>query len=350
MALFVIGAGATRGASFVDATKSPCLPFLDRDFFTQLQRIRNPKHQRLVKAVMKDAVDLFGSNFEVTMESMFTTLEHTIRMLGTTGENRAFNKKELKEKRDRLEQAIAATLEEALTIGDEEGHSTQNLKECEFHDCLVKDILEPGDEIISFNYDCVIDDSLKRNGNNKWNPRYGYGFYLGAKGSRLTGDKHWTPTDAATREKTLHLPKLHGSLHFQVSGTDNNSKVRLKQHPYTKKNGNLEFTIIPPEWHKAYDKGVFATLWKNAAAAINRAQHIIIIGYSLPVTDLHSTALFRTSVRPKRLKSLIAVNPDPLARKRIRSVLQLGLSPETRVLSVDRLAEFVSINRKTWDH
>ena len=41
MALFVLGAGATRGASFVDPVKNPCLPPLDLDFYAQLQRIAN---------------------------------------------------------------------------------------------------------------------------------------------------------------------------------------------------------------------------------------------------------------------------------------------------------------------
>ena len=40
-----------------------------------------------VRDVIKDTVDLFGVNFQVTMESVFTTLEQTSRMIETTGEN-----------------------------------------------------------------------------------------------------------------------------------------------------------------------------------------------------------------------------------------------------------------------
>ena len=88
MTLFVFGAGATRGASFVNPARDPCLPPLDADFFTHLQRVQNPKHQPLIQEVMHDVVELFGQNFEVTMETVFSTLEHTIRMLSTTGDNR----------------------------------------------------------------------------------------------------------------------------------------------------------------------------------------------------------------------------------------------------------------------
>lgn len=115
MALFVFGAGATRGCSFVQPTKSPCIPPLDRDFFTQLQRVSNQKHQKLVRAVMQDVVELFGPNFDFTMETVFTTLEHTIRMLKTTGKHRDFKVADLQAKRDRLKQAIAVILEDSLT-------------------------------------------------------------------------------------------------------------------------------------------------------------------------------------------------------------------------------------------
>jgi|SRR5690242_7939665 hypothetical protein len=63
MALFILGAGATRGASFVKPNVNPCLPPLDADFYAQLQRIGHPKHQDIVAAVIRDTVELFGVNF-----------------------------------------------------------------------------------------------------------------------------------------------------------------------------------------------------------------------------------------------------------------------------------------------
>lgn len=348
MALFVFGAGATRGSSFVDATVDPCLPPLDRDFFTQLQRVRNPKHQKLIKEVMKDVVQVFGQNFDVTMETVFSTYEHTIRMLGTTGENRDFRRTELREKMNRLEQAIALVLEDSLAEKDEDGHSKVAPRSCTHHDRLVIELLQPGDEIITFNYDCVIDDSLRRKGSGKWNARYGYSFDLGARGSLLKGDKYWQPTKPASKDETVKLYKLHGSLHFDIKSQDEAPSVKLKERPYTRQRGDMRFSIIPPEWHKAYDKGAFAKLWKNAAAAINRARHIVVVGYSLPATDLHSTALFRTSVKASSIKSLVVVNPDQESRKRCRTIFQRGLSKETRVISYDFLSHFVATNRKVW--
>ncbi len=348
-AVFVFGAGATRGCSFVDATVDPCLPFLDRDFFIQLQRVRNDKHRQLVRKVMGDVVKVFGLNFQVTMETVFTTFEHTARMLKVTGDNRDFKKAELRKMSGRLRQAIAAVLEEGLMQKDASGHVTRTPKRCCHHKRFVSDILSEHDTIISFNYDCVLDFALKNHGVGKWNARYGYGLGLGARGKLLTGDDYWQPDISAAKDETVHLYKLHGSLHFQTSGQEDKPQVHLKERPYTKQAGNLRFEIIPPEWHKQYDKGLFSNLWSKAADALNRARHVVFVGYSSAPTDLHSTALFRTSVKKGKLKSLVVVNPDRDARYRTRGVLQRGLSATTKVLSFDKLKHFVAAPRDTWD-
>lgn len=182
MALFVLGAGATRGSSFVKPEEDPCLPPLDSDFFTQLQRVGNPKHRDLITEVMADIVELFGPNFETTMEHVFTTLEHSDRMLKATTRARADDARKLKAMRARLVQAISVVLEDSLTERDPERHSRHKTRECTHHAKLVKQRLRVGDDLISFNYDCVLDYALKNHGRGKWNPRYGYGFILGARG------------------------------------------------------------------------------------------------------------------------------------------------------------------------
>ena len=125
--------------------------------------------------------------------------------------------------------------------------------------------------------------------------------------------------------------------------------VLLKERPYTKQHGTLRFAIIPPESHKAYDEEPFKGLWRKAGAAIHSTQELIFVGYSLPPTDLHSTALFRTSVKKHSLLSLVTVNPDREARKRTRDVVQRGLTEKTRVLVFDDLSEFVAAKRSLWE-
>jgi len=344
--VIVLGAGATRACSFVDSREWSCLPPLDADFFTQLQRVPDEKHQADIAAIIADVVKLFGNNFSVTLETVFATVEHTIRMLRTTGAERAFNSQDLKKMRDRLLAAIAIVMEAALAQ-HENGHAKQTARPCRHHEWLVEEVLQRGDHVISFNYDCVIDYALRRKGDKKWNPRYGYGFNLGSRGVNLSGDDKWAPNVPSDKKDTIQLHKLHGSLHFKFGGTDP-KKVHLKVRPYTKQHGTPRYSVIPPESNKAYDKGIFARLWKNAALGLGHAENLVIVGYSLPPTDLHATALFRTSIKESALKSLIIVNPDREARARARSVVQRGLSKDTRVLSFDSLAEFSATAISVW--
>jgi hypothetical protein len=64
---------------------------------------------------------------------------------------------------------------------------------------------------------------------------------------------------------------------------------------------------------------------------------------------MHSTALFRTSVKRESLQSLVVVNPDPEARRRTRDVVQRGLQSTTKVLSFSSFEEFVATPRTLWD-
>jgi len=351
MALFVFGAGATRGCSFVDPKENPCLPFLDRDFFTQLQRVGSKKHQKLIKSVMQDVVQLFGYNFDVTMETVFSTLEQMIAMLRVKNKvTRDFKILDLEKMQKRLRQAIVVVLEESLAYY--EGKVHQKAKTCETHKKFVEEVLKKKDDIISFNYDCILDHSLKDFGRGKWSAQYGYGFKLNTRSSNLKNFFGWQETPPAPKAKTVHFFKLHGSLHFYIKDKDlekDKPEITLKARPYTKQRGNVRFTIIPPEWHKGYDKGFFAHLWRKAGDAIATAKDIILIGYSFPMTDLHSTSLFRTSLKKTALKSLVIVNPDREARKRSRAILQRGLAKDTKVISVDTFNEFVSIKRSVWD-
>jgi hypothetical protein len=344
----VLGAGATRACSFVNPEVLSCLPPLDGDFFTQLQRVPDTKHRLHISQVMRDVVSLFGSNFSVSLETAFATVEHTLRMQETTGAKRDFERQDLRLVRDRLLTAIAIAMEASLTERSPSGRVTREPRSCIFHEALVERVLQRNDHVISFNYDCVLDSALRAKGNGKWNARYGYGFNLGPRGGNLQGEAAWQPDRCGSRDQTIMVHKLHGSLHFQFGGQDSRKRVKLKQRPYTKQNGTPRYSIIPPESNKAYDRGGFAQLWKNAALALGRAWHIVVIGYSFPETDLHAGALFRTAIKARALRSVVVVNPDPAARARARALLQRGMNADTRVLSFAALSEFLITEPSVW--
>lgn len=325
------------------------MPPLDGDYFTQLQRVSSNAHSARIKRLIKGLVDWFGPNYSLGMEQVFCHLEHAERMLKHLGREASGDYENVTSLKKDLEQSIAIILGESLTKVKAGGKGSYDLRECNWHDKLVEDLAERGDAFVSFNYDCVIDDSLRRRGHGKWNPHFGYGFKLGPRGKGLKGDDHWKPEggDIPDREETIRVHKVHGSLHFSKERGD----VKLKMRPYgnpraTK--GDLKFTIIPPESSKSYEEGGFGHFMTNAYQSLRRATRVVIIGYSLPPSDQHAESLFRFGIKKDGLDSLVIVNPDPLARARIRTAIQNGLQPATRVLSFDYLEEFVQAEPSIW--
>jgi SIR2-like domain len=339
----VIGAGATRGAT--TSAGRQCLPPLNTDFFTQLQRVTRRKHISAVNRVIDDVVNLFGSNFNLTMEDYFTQLESIGQMTRLAGKtNPAFSPGAIARKRNHLMRALAAVLEESTDV------SRRDSPTCDHHRGLVE-ALNPRDTVISFNYDCVMDHALRRHGDGKWSARYGYCL---PNPNRIFGYGRWSAPNRPLRATdSIYLLKLHGSLNwrFPVDRAEaHRSPIRLKERLYQQR-GTPRFTIIPPEWAKNIDEDPnFRVLWKNAERAIRNARCIALIGFSFTPTDLHVESLFRVALaKTTKLKTLIIVNPSPAHRQQIRSVFAKPLERSSVVRQYETLEEFAThLHESIW--
>lgn len=71
--------------------------------------------------------------------------------------------------------------------------------------------------------------------------------------------------------------------------------------------------VVPPTSFKLYEEfsHVLDPLWNAAAQAISRAERVVLIGYSLPVTDIRSLDLLRNAVTRREPALLQVVNPHP---------------------------------------
>jgi len=330
--VIILGAGATVGASFVE--NAPVRPPLNADFFTQLQR-SGIKHRTVVRTVIKDVIDLFGPNFSLTLEDYFSQLESMIdaARLTPTGVAR-LTRADLLDRRERLMKALAAVLEastdEAIRSGDG----------CKLHRRLVEH-LRPRDTVISFNYDCVMDDALRRAGDGKWAARYGYAF---PRPSRVNagGDEHWSHTNPAARaQDTIYLLKLHGSINWQILPRGE-GEIVLKQRLHQQR-GTPRFSIIPPGWAKRErEEPFFDDLWKKAERALRNAKEIAVVGFSFAPTDLHVEAVVRLAVaRSGSLRALLIANPSSDDRKRIRSIFAKQLAQGAVVRQYDSFRQFI---------
>ncbi len=328
--VILLGAGATLGSIFPPGFTPECRPPLNADFFTQLQRITS-KHQKLIRQVMSDVVGLFGSNFSLTLEEYFTQLEFLAEAVELTpAKGGAFSTSDLRTKRERLMGALAAVLEMSTDVAVRKGGG------CELHERLVGE-LEAKDTVITFNYDCVLDHALRRHGAGKWGTRYGYTI---PTEYTIENEDAWDadpPASAST--KSIHLLKMHGSLNWQVSDSEQHIKMKRRLH---RTNGIPQFTVIPPVWNKrAMDQDLFRIVWRNAERAIRNARHIAVVGFSFTPTDLGVQSLFRVALAKSNLKTLVIANPSQTDRGHVRAVFAKALEGNVMVRQYQDFAAFL---------
>jgi hypothetical protein len=300
-----------------------CLPPLNADFFTQLQRITVDRHQETIQGVIEDVVSLYGPNFSLTLEQYFTQLEAMLETAKSAkGLPKEFKPASLTAMRTRLLDALSATLEESADVAKQRSQARKF--RCSYHDALV-DVLDPQDTIISFNYDCVVDHALRERGEGKWSARFGYTF---PNASRVQAFQPWNAKQAPTAQnRSINLLKLHGSLNWFPFPEVDGGPIKLRERPY-KQAGQKLYEIIPPEYVKRQGSGpIYRSLWGNAELALRRAEVIAFVGFSFTPTDLDVEALFRLALASgkRALRRVVIANPNKEHRERIRSILAPSL-------------------------
>ena len=180
--------------------------------------------------------------------------------------------------------------------------------------------------IISFNYDLVLERSLFQSliGTNYAqykrnfpfggvNLKYHYGFIrdlaFKIKYTRFTtslndfGEENGMklePSDKPVDNSIdIELLKLHGSLNFPTQKEEVFAPTQVASDPY----------ILPPIINKWVGKNE-ESVWSTGLQRLREAKNIIIIGYSLPQTDIFMQYFLRAGVGPNlNLNKIIVFNP-----------------------------------------
>lgn len=188
-------------------------------------------------------------------------------------------------------------------------------KNCRLHKKLVE-MLKPGDTIISFNYDCLIDDALLYFCN-LWYPHTGYGISF----NKIEGD--FPPYKTQPRESEVLLLKPHGSVTFRRK----NKKIMLLGlvngiQPLTMSfsGGWKPFIVSPSSLKKTHTKYLEKIL-RQAKIEIKNAHHLVVIGYSFPINDKHVAKILKTV--PKRIT---IVNPNHGEKDFVSRLTSFGIS------------------------
>lgn len=314
----VLGAGATRGASFVKP-ESIVKPPLDGDFFKILRVSTAARHDHRIRQLLGFVTDEFGSH-DIRMESFYSQANLHDRFVSQIPTSKAGRRKSYSKRLEVFRSALPALLGESLS-----GHY------CDYHDLLVKTI-DANDTIISFNYDCLIDESLSRRAGKKWDARKGYGFAI------ENGYSRWHDRSGAGRPPVagIQLLKPHGSLNWQrVLG-----KWNLRELPYESR-PDADLHIVPPLWQKDFAEDPYQGVWAAARRVLTSVSSLLFVGYSLPDTDVYSQAMLRIDVG--ELDFLGIANPDPIARRRIQDALRSSIGPETHIVELDSMAQVAAL-------
>jgi hypothetical protein len=120
----------------------------------------------------------------------------------------------------------------------------------------------------------------------------------------------------------------------------------LHLHPYGQRPAKAN--VIPPTW----DKTVLSTwpwkpIWKAAARYLQQVRCLVVIGYSVPATDLMTQALIKSSLGNTELRLLVVVNPDSAARLRVIDLARAGIKPKTRIIELGALRDFALLLDET---
>lgn len=273
--------------------------------------------------------DDYGPARQPTLESVFTQLQGFEQFLKQFSIRPGRRPERYQKQLDYLLELIPLVFRAAF---DEQ--------ECEWHDRIAY-ALRKGDSLISFNYDAIIDDSVRRLSAGIWKADRGYGFKVTA------GAPSWSApvTPGPFPREHLWLLKPHGSLHWDVRAPDQ-KQLALRTNAY--EGANARGNIIPPTWDKTVlGEWPWKPIWENASKALQRTRCLIVIGYSVPQTDLTTQALIRSSLSGGDLRLLVVANPDPRARARVIDLARGAIRSHTRILELDALSEFATLLDET---
>src|SRR6185437_4729753 len=140
----------------------------------------------------------------------------------------------------------------------------------------------------------------------------------------------------------MPLLKLHGSTNWAYPG-GRGGKLRIFDSYERLRASGYAPELVPPTWRKSFD-GPLAYVWQQALEQISRATRLVVIGFSMPPTDLHFKYLLAAGLRENiSLREIVFVNPDGASvEERARQLFgDLSRRPSVRMIQTD-MKNFVS--------
>lgn len=314
----VVGAGSTVQVS--EEIQNGLQVPTDRDFFKSAQAVLN-KETALSTGIFTNLLtglqEMFPSSLTIPDYSHLPGLEEVMTILDLRTQDHPESGLEYRKRYEALLSLIVLTFWRSLTREGKEVPSSR-------HDTLTRYLKEaPKSNVISFNYDYVMDTALINAG---VFDLFGYGVNF-----------DWQFDDAFERISVsapvdpyrLRFFKLHGSMTWwrcmecnalvYIAHADSfesvlRSRLGLETGKFQCPNCRTEsFSpfLIPPLLSKNYDETEWKYIWKNSGSVLRETDKLVVWGYSLPPTDFYAEYLFRNALaqRARPIGDLVVINP-----------------------------------------
>jgi hypothetical protein len=174
--------------------------------------------------------------------------------------------------------------------------------------------------VITLNYDTVLEEALEQ-----WHIPVWYGFNPGSV--KYPRSKHFVPQHLPT---ALPIFKLHGSVNW-ASPRNTREKIQVYNRYTDIVRENRNVLLVPPTWRKTFT-GPISEVWDAAVKALSEATRIIIVGFSIPPTDIHFKYLLAAGLQENiSLRKIFCFNPDKTVEDNLFKILREDLR-EQRVV------------------
>jgi hypothetical protein len=202
-----------------------------------------------------------------------------------------------------------------------------------------KSLVTGTNTVITFNYDTLFEDALTRL-SVPWTygfpPRATSGFFKDVSFEQEDNDDWGRSGDA----NAIPVLKLHGSVNWTV---EQDEQLKIFRSYDALRDQLKQPRLIPPTWSKSVDDHL-SLPWEKAIERLQTATRVIIIGFSMPETDLHFRYLLAAGLQENAwLRTIVFVNPDAAGvEARARAVLRNNYIDQGLIrfvpLSSDRFA------------
>lgn len=204
-------------------------------------------------------------------------------------------------------------------------------------------VAERRDTIITFNYDLAIETAL-------YGLKVPFTYGLSGKSVNFgSGISDAIFSEEYAQPGAPRLLKLHGSVNWALPGEVGQKLTFYRAYDDVRQN-HLTPLLVPPTWRK-YFAGQLSDVWDAAVRALRTATRIIIIGYSMPATDIHFKYLLAAGLQDNiSLRKLLFVNSG-LSQQNQGEELKSRLFNVIRTTLFDRgTVEFVNAKTSEFFH